>query len=765
MALVAACAADSPSRSLAQMGGMGPAGMAPTGGIFNGAVTRLQNLNANGPGWMYYGINAADRGLGYRGSYMTLGAFIPYAEDDLGGFWSADLRSHLSNYGGFFSNVGFVRKQFIGGAIGGIGVYWDYDGDQNQYSTTTIKDDSGSYTFAGGQTYQQVGISAEFLTDYGNLRSNGYIPCGNTASTMGPFVGNSLLCQYGINAGLAGADLELGAYIPGLSDWAGMISVGGYTFGNARYNLSNGQNVVPYFGGVYTRLDLTLATNWDFSLQANDDSYFDWTGFARLTYRMGGSRRRNVPDQMEQPMMRNEHIVRAHQAPEQAINPVTMMPWKVIHVDNSFTAGTTTGAGTAENPVMTLQEAQVKATQDYDIVFVHRGTSAECPYNTGPDGFTFQANHQYLVGQGSSLKVCTANCGLIPIWSDTQSSLYPVITNPDGPAIVLSGNNNTVDHFKISGALVGISNNGASVPLATVNDVQIFGTGPGQTGVVIASGSDGAGDGVYNFTAMNLQNLTSDGFVVYGTGTTGSTVFEPTVNISNSTIKNTSGSAVVVDNLGEQGRVGLVNSAVIGTTGPGVSISGANAIVQSSTFAKIGTYGVAVTGSPIISGSTGGSGTSTVQVVDSVIVATIGVQASAPTAGEVVNLTVNGNSMAAPFGGNGINLAVGDGKINANLVDNRISALPTTALFSGSSSTSTSTSTGNGAPLASGIYLTTTGTGANLNNLTIKAAGQDNLVALNRNVTVTSQPLVSGSAPPPPPPNYNPSAIVPLPPP
>jgi len=84
-----------------------------------------------------------------------------------------------------------------------------------------------------------------------------------------------------------------------------MVSVGGYAFGNARYNNVNGTDLVPYFGGVYTRMDLTLIRNWDFSLQANNDSFFDWTGFARLTYRMGGSRRRNVPDQMEQPMMRN----------------------------------------------------------------------------------------------------------------------------------------------------------------------------------------------------------------------------------------------------------------------------------------------------------------------------------------------------------------------------------------------------------------------------------------------------------------------------
>ena len=120
--LVATTAAGQSGTALAQTGQMG---MAPVGGVVNRAAAGFANLNNSGPGWLYYGLNAADRGLGYRGSYMTLGGFIPYAEDDLGGFWSADLRSHLSNYGGFFSNVGIVRKQFIGGTIGGIGVYWD----------------------------------------------------------------------------------------------------------------------------------------------------------------------------------------------------------------------------------------------------------------------------------------------------------------------------------------------------------------------------------------------------------------------------------------------------------------------------------------------------------------------------------------------------------------------------------------------------------------------------------------------------------------
>ncbi|MFN7814484.1 MAG: hypothetical protein ACK5SI_17720, partial [Planctomycetia bacterium] len=72
----------------------GQMAMSPTGGVLNRAAAGFQQLNQNGPGFFYYGLNAADRGLGYNGSYMTLGGYIPYSEDDLGGLWAADLRSH-----------------------------------------------------------------------------------------------------------------------------------------------------------------------------------------------------------------------------------------------------------------------------------------------------------------------------------------------------------------------------------------------------------------------------------------------------------------------------------------------------------------------------------------------------------------------------------------------------------------------------------------------------------------------------------------------
>ncbi|MGB8852791.1 MAG: hypothetical protein WCC69_04415 [Pirellulales bacterium] len=477
----------------------GQTAMAPSGGLVNQALGRIGVLDGTNPGWLYYGINAADRGLGYNGSYMTLGGFIPMAEDDLGGFWAADLRGHLSEYGGFFSNVGAVRKQFLGGTLLGIGVYWDYDGDQNQYPTAGVPGTTEYGQF--GHSYNQVGVSAEWLTNYGNLRSNGYIPVGSTAYTVGApgygFVGNNLLCQYGLDTALTGADLEVGAYIPGLSDWAGMISVGGYALGNARYDWQNGtqagKDVVPWFGGVYTRLDMTFLNNWDFSLQANNDSYFDWTGFARLTYRMGGSRRRNVPDQMEQPMMRNEHIVRAHQTPIVAVNPENGRAWNVIHVDSAAAAN---GDGSVTAPVRTLADAHTLATNPYDVVLIHAGTSATTPYDAA---WQFQADNQILVGEGSTLALNTASCGYKEFFASTTGTTYPVLTSA-GTAITLR-NGAIVDHLRIENAPVAIAGNNTLTGGANVNDVQIV-TGSGQTAIQLTA----VPNGEINLLNMNITN-------------------------------------------------------------------------------------------------------------------------------------------------------------------------------------------------------------------------------------------------------------------
>ncbi len=590
-AVVAAGVASAPSWANAQMGQMG---MAQTGGIVNRAVSGLRGLNENGPGWMYYGINAADRGLGYNGSYMTLGGFVPYAEDDLGGFWAADLRGHLSEYGGFFSNVGAVRKQFIGGSLLGVGVYWDYDGDANQYPVMGME---GAQFGQFGHSYNQVGISGEWLTDFGNLRSNGYIPVGSTAYVAGapgsPFYQNYLMCQYGLDAALSGADLEVGAYVPALADWAGMISVGGYALGNSRYDWQvgpeSGQEVVPWFGGVYTRLDMTFVENWDFSLQANNDSFFDWTGFARLTYRMGGSRRRNVPDQVEQPMMRNEHIVRAHQTPIMALNANNSnQPWRVIHVDNSATP---VGNGSAEAPFTNIVNANAAATNPWDIVLVARGSSrvnldsASANFGTVTNAYagTFSplAANQYFIGEGSPFYVPTGNCG--PINIGGSGAVRPVLTNPTGPSINLSNGLQT-NNFDIVNSAVGISGSGdmsgaGSGRPSFARDIDIYRTDPLATGRGIEiSGATGTAV----FRDVNVGKLVTlpDGTTEDWTMTDGSVVVAggaATVDFANGSIVNTQNHILqVTDTLGGEVALTANPSQPFVETGDGILVSNAS---------------------------------------------------------------------------------------------------------------------------------------------------------------------------------------------
>ena len=271
---------------------------------------------------------------------------------------------------------------------------------------------------------------------------------------------------------------------------------------------------------------------------------------------------------------------------------------------------------------------------------------------------------------------------------------------------------------------------------------------------------------------MVLSDLTDDGFYIDGQRG-GVAVGNPNVNISNSSIKNTSGIAVTANAFTEDGRVRLASSTIDGTTGPAVLVTGANAIVESSTISNVGTYGVQVTGAPVLNGITTSSGTSVVQVTRSTITAQIGVQAAAIGSDELVNITVNQNTLAAPTGGNGVNLAVGgpgsavsQGTINANIVGNSIGVGATTAVATGTAGGIT-----NPALVASDIYLTTTNTAAGLGTINIKAASQDNLTALNRNASVTTNPIfnplntgtTSPLLPPPPPPNYDPSVVVPLP--
>ncbi len=594
-------------------------------GVVGRATGRLSDLNLNGPGYLYYGINGADRGLGYVGSYMTLGGFIPTLEDDFGGIWNADVRGHLSVNSGFFSNVGAVRKQLLNnGSLLGIGIFWDYDGDLYQYPIEQA-DEPGAIFGAYGHVFQQVGISGEWLTDWGNIRTNGYIPVGTTGNQLvtsgtatGVFYQSFILPQNGLSAALGGADFELGAYVPALADWAGMINVGGYAYGNSRYTkiggVGHGEDLVPWFGGVYTRLDMTFANNWDFSLQYNNDSFFNSTGFARLTYRIGGSRRRNVPDQMEQPMFRNEHIVRASVTPIATLNPQNNnLPWRVVHVDNQ--AGPN-GNGTVESPLRTLAEAQNPALtggladQEWTITYVQQG-NATTTFDAYTDEFIFRNDNQFLVGSGGPLTIATQpmnGSSLLTVGALTAGN--PVLNNNGGSSITIRDDVGGVTIANIStiGSNVGIDasgnlSSGIGQPAGTTANP--FGTAIANAGGSAVRNVSISGDGTNDLQ----KGVRIAGIVDPATGNT--TTSNPTggIEFSDTSINITTAQAFQVGAITEAPAV--AGDAILGSGGD-VSInylgSITNNISQNGNFPSVlvtvlgktgGTVNITASGTPL----------------------------------------------------------------------------------------------------------------------------------------------------------------------
>jgi hypothetical protein len=85
----------------------------------------------------------------------------------------------------------------------------------------------------------------------------------------------------------------------------------------------------------------------------------------------------------------------------------------------------------------------------YDIVYVAVGNSLAQPYPTPAAGYTFAAANQRLVGEGSTLLLPTVTCGMAEVFTGDGSGLYPVITNPSGPAVVIDQPGTQVSHLRI----------------------------------------------------------------------------------------------------------------------------------------------------------------------------------------------------------------------------------------------------------------------------------------------------------------------------
>ena len=405
------------------------------GGIYEpGAFTPAQaDFQLARPGRVWVSTNIADEGLGFSGTYATIGAKTRLFEDALDGRWLIEGRGHVSTEsGGFFGNLGIERVFSIdaAGADVSLSGWIDYDDDQQ-----------GSFA----HSFFAWGVSGAIKTRRWDILGSGYFPEGSTTFTQGDpngvdcFLNHGIVLQAGIDSALQGFDVTLRTRPKALRFLNGSIDFGGYGYES---------DVVEYFGGGRGRLNIQLLAGLSMSAELNYDERFDATGSLNFTWTWGASQGRGseyagLARDLER-TSRNDHIVRFNQEVVLAIDPDTGRPYNVFHVDN--TADVNFEEGTVELPFTTLAQAEA-ASGEGDIIFVREGDGTTRGLDTGIN----LQDDQLLLGDGVAHVIPVQNGQNFLLCNDLNG-VRPNITGQDNGSAISLANNNVVRGFEIDGA-------------------------------------------------------------------------------------------------------------------------------------------------------------------------------------------------------------------------------------------------------------------------------------------------------------------------
>lgn len=487
-------------------------------GYAQGSVAPLSaNLPVLAPGRFWFETNLADNGFGYEGSYATLGGKTRLFSDYFDGRWLIEAQGNVSlQNGGFFGNLGIERVFTIdsAGVDASFGVWYDRDSD----------------SYSGfSHTFDQVGVSAALKGRRGDLRMNGYFPIGDTDRTLGDptgvncFLNHSIVLQAGIDSALRGFDVELSTRPSQLAAWNGFVDIGGYSYES---------DLVESFSGIRTRLGLQAFRGTMWSVEANYDERFDFTGVMQLAFfyqgRGAGNEYAGTGRDLES-TVRRDHIARFNQDLVLAVNPATGAPYNVYHVDNTALAG---GDGTFESAFDTLRGAEL-ASANNDIIFVNEGDGTV----TGMDQGITLKDGQFLLGNNVAHTLIDANRGSFLLCNDIGGTV-PRITNRNGNGIDLA-NQNTVRGFIIDGAGSNMVNaiSGQGIQNAIIEDVTVRGN-PILDAINISNST-----GAFRFARNDIQTAGRDGIAINNL-----TGVDSTLNFNNNTINNNTRDGIHITN-------------------------------------------------------------------------------------------------------------------------------------------------------------------------------------------------------------------------
>ncbi|HVJ86766.1 MAG TPA: right-handed parallel beta-helix repeat-containing protein [Caulifigura sp.] len=502
---------------------------------------RSKGDDASENGW---GVIGRTGHLGFktfgRDTSISPVEIMPYLLEDEH-FFFADVRGFVSNQSEFGGNAGLGYRYLDEGMMSWYGGNIFYDVD----NTT-------------GELFHQIGFGFEAAIEIIELRTNFYIPVGDTekqfsrGTLAARFENNQLLFDSTSRFGTAmkGVDFEVGSGLPVPvgpfgSDLRGYV--GGYFF-----NGGDADNIT----GFKARAELDITHTVTTQLLYTNDGTFGSNVMvgAQVEFPWGGSHpssswKRAMPSPYRY-VERNYNVIVGETRSEiqgiVAINPATGLPYEVQHVSSTGTPG---GDGSPDDAWATVAQAQ---SAGGDLIWVHSGT-------TLTEQITVQ-NGQFVLGEAPGQTLVAQGYGTIqlpggPSAGPTAAPLgSPLITGVSGPAVTL-GSNSTFSGFTIDGVTGdGIVSSGASnvnVSNVTLKDI---------TGDAMRLTNSSGNVSLQN---VEFQSISGRGLVIDG-GNANVTATAKFTNVTGDalTIEDTTGGSVTLTdiNISHSGGRGLVGT-------------------------------------------------------------------------------------------------------------------------------------------------------------------------------------------------------------
>lgn len=383
----------------------------------------------------------------------------------------------------------------------------------------------GSYIYADrrftslGSEFWQGTAGVEYITEKWETHTNIYIPTNRrtvhqTGSTEGPIIAGTGVYirgpSYIIEEAQPGIDTEIGFKIPDFSKYIGDTHafIGGYHFdGDETENVT----------GARARFTADLAPFARIGARAQYDDARGTQYFIELTFRFPGIAtnpdKPNLWSRLADSPERDVDIVTVDAKQLGNLTPfidtTTNAPARFIYVDN--TTDPNHADGSAEHPYASLSDA-ITGAQENDTIYIYSGDSTQSGYD---EGYVLTTNNITIHGAGAPLTLSSNRYSASTVsWNGDlilrEAQTAPVLTNPYGDIITMTGSNQTIRGIQIDG--------GAGSGIVVTGDAQNI-----TLDQVMITGNGGNGLSLYHTNnhdmSVTMRNSTIAGNYLYGVST------------------------------------------------------------------------------------------------------------------------------------------------------------------------------------------------------------------------------------------------------